>query len=78
MTSTGDAPSFEADVKPMFREEDRTSMRRMFDLWSFEDVTGNAEAIYARVADGSMPCDGAWPAANVELLRRWIDQGRRP
>ena len=78
MTSTGDAPSFEADVKPMFREQDRTSMRRMFDLWSFDDVTGNAEAIYARVADGSMPCDGAWPAEKVSTFADWISEGSQP
>ncbi len=78
MTSTGDAPSFEADIKPLFRDEDRTSMLQAFDLWSFDEVTRNAEAIYARIAEGSMPCDGAWPEANTQLLHRWIEQGCRP
>jgi hypothetical protein len=38
-------------------------------------VRANAEAIYDRLADGSMPCDGAWPAQQVELFRSWIDDG---
>lgn len=30
--------SFDADIKPLFREKDRDSMRRAFDLWSYADV----------------------------------------
>ena len=30
--------SFEADIKPLFREKDRDSMRNAFDLWSYADV----------------------------------------
>jgi hypothetical protein len=26
----------------------------------------------------SMPCDGAWPAAQVELFQRWVDSGKSP
>jgi hypothetical protein len=46
-----------------------------FDLSSYEDVRGNAEEIYERLSDGSMPCDGGWPAPDVERFRRWIDEG---
>jgi hypothetical protein len=28
-----------------------------------------------RVADGSMPCDEAWPEDRVALFRRWMDEG---
>jgi hypothetical protein len=74
MTAT--APSFEHDIKPLFRESDRSAMLSAFDLWSGEDVTSNADRILAAVDAGSMPCDGEWPAERVDLLRRWIDSGK--
>ncbi|HXC77147.1 MAG TPA: hypothetical protein VNU19_08845 [Candidatus Acidoferrum sp.] len=73
--STGDPVSFAADVKPLFREKDRASMRSHFDLWSFDDVTKHAPAILARLEDGKMPCDGPWPADRVGIFRRWLAQG---
>ena len=66
---------FESDIKPLFRERDRGSMRRSFDLWDYADVVANGQAIADRLADGSMPCDGAWPPERVELFRRWFDEG---
>jgi hypothetical protein len=69
------APTFETDIKPLFRERDRDSMLRSFDLWAYSDVVGNGEAIARRLADGSMPCDGAWPSEQVELFRSWLDGG---
>jgi hypothetical protein len=68
--------SFETDVKPMFRERDRDSMRARFDLWSYDDVSDHADAILAAVAAGSMPCDGRWPEAEVARLRDWIESGK--
>jgi len=50
-------------------------MSFVFDLSSYEDVRENAEPIYERLADGSMPCDGEWPPEDVERFRRWIDEG---
>jgi hypothetical protein len=67
--------SFETDVKPLFRERDRQSMEFAFDLWSYDDVRQNADAILARLADGTMPCEGAWPQAQVDLFRRWAQGG---
>ena len=49
-----------------------------FDLRSYEDVKVNAEDIYERVSDGSMPCDAEWPAEHVMTFRRWIDSGAAP
>ncbi len=49
-----------------------------FDLWSFEDVGSRAAEILARLRDGSMPCDGAWPAANIEVFQRWASTGQQP
>jgi truncated hemoglobin YjbI len=67
-----EAPSFEEHVKPLFRERDRGSMKFAFDLWSYEDVSANADAILTRLREGSMPCDGAWPSEQVTTFERWI------
>jgi len=66
---------YAADVKLLFREKDRTAMLRHFDLWSFDDVSKNGAAILARIDDGTMPCDGPWPADRIDVFRRWLAQG---
>jgi len=78
VTSDATEPvSFETDVKPLFREGDRESMQSAFDLWSHDDdVSEHADAILARLRDGSMPCDGAWPKAQVDLFQRWAESGK--
>ena len=70
--------SFEIDVKPLFRERDRSSMEFAFDLWSADDVSENADAILDRLKAGTMPCDGAWPQAQVDLFARWVAGGKAP
>jgi hypothetical protein len=67
--------SFEADTGPLFRPEDLEAMSFAFDLSSYEEVRENAEEIYARLADGTMPCDARWPADDVERFRAWIEGG---
>jgi hypothetical protein len=67
--------SFERHVKPLFREQDRGSMRFAFDLWSHDDVVQHADAILGRLQAGTMPCDGAWSPERVDLFRRWIESG---
>ena len=78
MTTPGaDEPlSFEAHIKPLFRERDRASMTFAFDLWSHEDVSQNADAILERLREGTMPCDGAWPQDRVETFERWLSAGK--
>ena len=77
MVTNADEPvSFETDVKPMFRELDRESMQSHFDLWSYDDVNDHADAILTRLQAGTMPCDGAWPEAQVDLFRRWTESGK--
>ncbi|HEY2653632.1 MAG TPA: hypothetical protein VGI50_17045 [Solirubrobacteraceae bacterium] len=66
---------FELDIRPLFRDKDVQSMSSAFDLSSYEDVRDNADGILAAVADGAMPCDGAWPDERVELFREWVDAG---
>lgn len=48
------------------------------DLSNYDSVKAHAQTIYERIADGTMPCDGAWPQDRVALLRAWIDQGYKP
>ena len=69
---------FAAHIKPLFRQQDRQSMSFAFDLWSFDDVRARAADILARLQEGSMPCDGAWPAEKIEVFKRWADTGMRP
>jgi hypothetical protein len=66
---------FERDIRPLFRDGDVKAMSWALNLASYDDVRANAEAVYGRLADGSMPCDGAWPADRVQLFRDWIDAG---
>ena len=74
--SANDEPiSFEQQIKPLFREHDRESMIRAFDLWSYDDVVRNHDAILGRLREGTMPCDGAWPDERVAVLQRWVDTG---
>jgi CDGSH-type Zn-finger protein/truncated hemoglobin YjbI len=67
--------SFATHVKPLFRDRDRQSMSFAFDLWSADDVRAHAADILDRLANGSMPCDGAWPEQQVAVFRRWAETG---
>ena len=73
-----DPVSFQAHIKPLFGERDRRSMAFAFDLWSYDDVCARAARILRRLDDGTMPCDGAWPKAQIRVFRRWMETGRRP
>jgi hypothetical protein len=78
MTDDIDGPAgFETHIKPLFRERDRSAMESHFDLWSHEDVSRHADAILARLRDGSMPCDGAWTPKQVDVFQRWVESGKR-
>jgi hypothetical protein len=74
-TMPPEAVTYTADIKPLFRDKDRAAMKGRFDLWSYDDVRANAEAIGAHLRDGTMPCDGAWPAERVALFDRWLADG---
>jgi truncated hemoglobin YjbI len=67
--------NFEAHIKPLFRRRDLQSMQFAFDLWSYDDVKGQAEAILERVRNGSMPCDGRWPQEKVDAFDRLVTTG---
>ena len=75
MAATEQPISYAQDIKPLFREGDRESMSSAFDLWSYDDVVQNSDAILDRLRDGTMPCDGAWPEEQVDVFQRWVDAG---
>jgi CDGSH-type Zn-finger protein/truncated hemoglobin YjbI len=70
--------SFGASIQPLFREHDRKSMTFAFDLWSYDDVRAHAAEILGRLSNGTMPCDGAWPADRIEVFKRWTETGFQP
>jgi hypothetical protein len=67
---------FEQNIKSLFRPRDQQSMKSHFDLWAYTDVSQHADAILARLRAGTMPCDGAWPVAQIQLFQRWVDAGK--
>jgi hypothetical protein len=72
----GDKLSFERDIRPLFRAKDRDSMLAAFDLFDYEDVVEHADAIVGALRSGQMPCDGAWPAVQVDKIQQWVDAGK--
>jgi hypothetical protein len=78
MTSAGPDGdiSFARDIRPLFRRKDRDSMSSAFDLFDHADVVENADAIVGSLRSGQMPCDRAWPDADVDKLQQWIDAGK--
>lgn len=76
--STADAPSYEADIKPLFSDRDHRSMTFKFDLWSYSDVSAHADVILQRLEAGTMPCYGPWPKDQVDRFARWVEGGKRP
>jgi hypothetical protein len=68
--------SFERNIKPLFRDFDRGSMLTFgLDLHDYQQVKDRADDILARLEDGTMPCDGAWPPERIATFRDWRDQG---
>jgi hypothetical protein len=68
-------PAFAKDIKPLFREKDRSSMAVRFELWSYQDVRANASDILEVLQAGTMPCDGPWSADNIDRFARWVVGG---
>jgi hypothetical protein len=70
--------SYALHIRPLFSKGHSDCMSYIFELDRYDDVRDNAELIYERLADKSMPMDetGPWPDEWVTLFRRWIDEGR--
>ena len=78
LPAAGEAVSFDAHIKPLFRDRDRQSMSFAFDLSSADDVRTHSAGILQRLQDGTMPCDGAWPADQIAVFERWTVTGMEP
>jgi hypothetical protein len=74
------ALSFAADIRPLFRDSPDIDAMKSFglDLSSYDDVKAQAEAIYSRLDDGSMPCDDPWPKEQIAKFKQWMDDGMAP
>jgi len=75
------AVSYQADIRPLFTQLDRDHMLKSFDLWNYDDVKKNAQAIYAAVETGMMPPaseEPRWSADKVQKLKQWMDEGYLP
>jgi hypothetical protein len=75
VSATDEPISFERQIKPLFRDGDRQSMKWAFDLWSYDDVVRNSDAILDRLRAGTMPCDGAWPDEQIAVFQEWVEAG---
>ena len=75
MASGTSTPSFARDIQPLFRPDDRQSMKFAFDLWNYSDVRTHAHDILGRLTEGTMPCDGEWPEEQIAQFRRWVEAG---
>jgi hypothetical protein len=74
------AMSFATDIRPLFRETPDIDAMKNFglDLSSYESVKAQAEVIYSRLDDGSMPCDDPWPKEQIARFKQWMDEGMNP
>jgi hypothetical protein len=73
-TAQPEVPSFEEDIKPLFRPRDINVMRSVagFDLGVYEDVKANADRILVKLRI-DMPCDGLWPEEDIKKFEAWKD-----
>ena len=72
------AVSFEVHIKPLFRDFDKKSMSKAFDLWSYDDVRQHARC-------HTQPAPGRYHALRRRLapdkvgtFRRWVSTGMAP
>jgi hypothetical protein len=74
------ALSFAKDIRPLFRDSPDVDTMKDFglDLSAYADVKAQAENIYNRLLDGSMPCDEPWPKDRIALFKQWIEDGMAP
>lgn len=75
-------PTWEADVKPLFRTKDRMAMLMSLDLFDYDQVRERFDEIYgiikAKTVFGfasGMPPDTTWSLARLHLLKAWKTGG---
>jgi hypothetical protein len=75
--------SFQADIRPLFTEQDVLAMTKAFNLANYDDVKTHAVAIYDRIrgiGGAVMPPPpprggGPWPQSRIELFAKWMADG---
>jgi hypothetical protein len=74
------ALSFAQHIRPLFRDTPDVDSMKDFglDLSSYEQVKAQAAKILETLEDGSMPCDTPWPAEQIQIFQRWMDDGMAP
>ena len=78
--------SFEADIRPLFTDQDIHGMSKAFDLASYDEVKAHAVAIYDRIrgiGGAVMPPhrplgEGHWPQFRIDLFAKWVADGCPP
>jgi hypothetical protein len=78
--------SFQADIRPLFKEQDIHAMLKAFNLASYDDVKAHAAAIYDRIRGIGGPVmppppprgQGPWPQSWIELFAKWMADGYQP
>jgi hypothetical protein len=82
--------SYEADIRPLFREGDIACMhnRRVLlgdPAWMCDaaaqygyDDHGNARVVQERLVAGDMPPDAPWSSDHLAAYQQWMDDGFRP
>lgn len=78
--------SFQADILPLFTEQDIQGMKKGFNLASYDEVKAHAAAIYDRIrgiGGAVMPPPpprgaGPWPQARIDLFAKWMADGYQP
>ena len=75
------AITFGTDIRPLFNQFKGQMMWRL-DLTNYDHVKANAQIIYDRIADpdSAMPPPPFDPLSSeqIQLFRRWMDQGCLP
>ncbi len=68
---------YEIHIRPLTRLIDRDNMSWAFDLWDYDQVKTNVDAILLRTAADMppLPYGGPWPAEWVAIFQRWKDEG---
>jgi Tfp pilus assembly ATPase PilU len=72
------APSFQEDVKLLFRQADRDRMQWAFDLWDVDSVRQHADDILRRLERHDLPFESGCPPQHVDVFRAWMQGGMAP
>jgi twitching motility protein PilT len=75
LTGSRNGLSFERDIKPMFKEDQRMQMKWAFDLWDYDNVKENISDILKRIEGGDVPFEDGWPKEQLAVLRSWMREG---